>query len=53
MKKPRNGRIDTATGQDKRVKVTINPVRGPRPERSGGHIVPKGRLAHQRARKGL
>lgn len=55
MSKPRSGRKDTSTGQDKRVKVTMEPeLGGPkgvlRPERRDGHIVPRGRLAFARAK---
>jgi hypothetical protein len=51
MKKPRNGRIDTSTGQNKRVKVTMRTTRVLAPERKMGKIVPKGRLAFVRAKK--
>lgn len=49
-------RIDRATGQNKRVKVTQPPERGgprgvARPVRQGGRVVPKSRLAFQRARR--
>lgn len=33
------GHIDVSTGQNKRVKVTINEKKGPRPERKNGHVV--------------
>lgn len=56
MSKPRNGRKDTSTGQDKRVKVTQDRAHGGphgvrRPERAGGHIVRKGRLTFARAKR--
>lgn len=43
-----NAHIDPATGRNKRDNLRRETHGGP--ERKGGRIVPKGRLAHARAR---
>ena len=51
MKKYRKGRIDISTGRNKRDKCTVTEVRGVRPQRWNGKIVPGARAAAAREKK--